>query len=95
MKSKVYLALVALAATSLAGSAYAEMMTTVKCEGVNVMMTEEQVAAIKAKTGEADFGMKVCEAAMKIDASTLTEPTAVTVTMSDGSTYDVKLENMK
>lgn len=95
MSTKPYFAFAALTAAVMAGGAFAETMTTVKCDGINVMLTEEQAAAIKAKTGDADFGPKVCEAAMKIDASSFAEPTAVTVTMSDGSAYDMKLEATK
>lgn len=74
------------------GAAQAETMTTVKCNGVSVIMSEEQVAKVKTATGEADFGPKVCAVAEAVDASGYVEPTAVSVIMPDGESYDIKLQ---
>ncbi|MCH5376732.1 MAG: hypothetical protein JJ992_22430 [Planctomycetes bacterium] len=87
------LAAAAFAALLGSGSAaLAQTMTTVECGEVNVILNDEQTAAIKEKTGEDTFGTQVCDVARKIDASGYAEPTPVTITMPSGESYDVKLQ---
>ena len=92
MKAKLLLSAAILVVVNSAGFAFAETMTTVECEKVKVIMDEEQVAAIKANTGEENFATDVCTVASKIDASTYAEPTAVNVQMPSGESYDLKLQ---
>jgi hypothetical protein len=73
------------------GTAVAQTTTVVECDGVNVIMNEEQAATIKAQTGEGNFGTEVCAVATAIDVSAFAEPTDVTVKLPGGD-YPVKLQ---
>jgi hypothetical protein len=77
---------------ALAATAPAETMTRVDCGEVYVILDEDQTMSIKEKTGEEAFANDVCSVARQIDASGYAEPTAVTIRMPSGDTYDVRLQ---
>ena len=93
MKSIWIIAASGLTALSACGDVGSAPDLRVDCGATDVIIDPDTAAAIKANTGEANFGTDVCAVANQIDSSSYSKPENVKVTMPSGNEYDVKLQS--
>lgn len=82
-------------ATGLAGCETSRKTTTIRCEALDVILQEGQVATIKAATGEATFGSTVCAAVAGMDAANYGSTKSTAITLADGVQYNVSIRQAR
>lgn len=64
----------------------------IDCGATDVIVSEDQLNAMRSNAGEADVATSICLVANEVDSSSYTKPQSLNVTMPSGNQYDVKAQ---